>query len=55
MKIDAVRRFALALPEAAEAPHFVGLRVVLANADPAVVKALLLKAWRRKAGKVGKA
>lgn len=100
MKIDAVRKFALSLPEATEAPHFeyssfrvrgrifatippdglhlhifvgdedrepalelhgefahklpwggkvVGLRVVLAKAEPAAVKSLLLQAWRRKA------
>lgn len=102
MKIEAVRKFALSLPEAAEAPHFeyssfrvrgkifatvppdgrhlhifvgdedrepalelhgdftskllwggkvVGLRVVLARAEPGVVKALLRQAWRRKAPK----
>ena len=102
MKIGAVRKFALSLPEAAEAPHFeyssfrvrgrifatvppdglhlhvfvgdedrepalemhgefarkllwggkaVGLRIVLADARPEVVKALLERAWRRKAPK----
>jgi hypothetical protein len=99
---EAVRRYALSLPEAAEAPHFnygsfrvrqkifvtvppgddvihvfapqeaceqalvlypqfveklmwgnkaAGVRVTLAGADPAVVKALILAAWRRRAPK----
>ena len=102
MKLEAARRIALALPEAAEAPHFdftsfrvrgkifatsppggellhvfvddaererllelhpefaeklwwgkkvVGVRVILAKADAAVVKAMLANAWRRKAPK----
>ena len=102
MKLEAARRIALALPEAAEAPHFdytsfrvrgkifatappseeflhvfvdddereralelhaefieklwwgnkvVGVRVLLAGAPAATVKALLENAWRRKAPK----
>jgi len=102
VKLEAARRIALALPEAAEAPHFdftsfrvrgkifatsppggellhvfvddaererllelhpefaeklwwgkkvVGVRVILAKADAAVVKAMLANAWRRKAPK----
>lgn len=60
MKVAAVRKFALALPEA---PHFeyasfrglggklVGLRVALAKAPDGVVNALLEQAWRCKAPK----
>jgi len=102
MQLSEVRRFAMALPEVSEEPHFhftsfrvcgkifvtappgdefihvfvadedrdpalashpeflekllwggkvVGLRVVLALAKPAVVKALIRKAWARKAPK----
>jgi len=102
MKLEAARGIALALPEAAEAPHFdytsfrvrgkifatsppdgqflhvfvddderervlelhpelveklwwgkkvVGVRVTLAKATPAVVRAMLQNAWRRKAPK----
>ena len=102
MRIDRVRRFALSLPEAVEAPHFdhasfrvggkifatvppdqrhlhvfvgeeqrepalalhpgfieklpwggkiVGLRITLAQAEPAVVETLLRQAWATKAPK----